>query len=152
MHLSKPNVYHTLVSVWRHSRPSEETSIDTLGQLVSPPFSGVIVIVRSQEGRLSGFKNREEWKNSPSAADADLMVIAERESSAQLARRLNTDVDRPRHALRRLIPKYGRAANASGPFVLPGAYHAVILQIGAKHGCQEAAQPASGASGLGRGL
>src|SRR5580658_10368971 len=65
MHLSKPNVYHTLVSVWRHSRPSEETSIDTLGQLVSPPFSGVIVIVRSQEGRLSGFKNREEWKNSP---------------------------------------------------------------------------------------
>jgi hypothetical protein len=95
-----------------------------------------------------------EWKNSHSPADADLMVIAERElaafiravtelfgpeqarlaaedwvdelelmdalpgptrrawgavtiaASAQLARRLNTDVDRPTPRVRRLIPKY----------------------------------------------
>jgi hypothetical protein len=66
MHLSKPNVYQTLVLV-RHSRhglgscwrfndaPSEETSIvNTFVQLVSPHFSGLIAIVRSQEARLSG--------------------------------------------------------------------------------------------------
>jgi hypothetical protein len=40
--------------------PSEETSIDTFVQLVSLHFSGLIAIVRSQEARLSGFKNREE--------------------------------------------------------------------------------------------
>ena len=39
---------------------SEETSIDTFVQLVSLHFSGLIAIVRSQEARLSGFKNREE--------------------------------------------------------------------------------------------
>ena len=71
MHLSKPNVYQTLVLVWRftlrpwlllaiHDAPSEETSIDTFVQLVSLHFSGLIAIVRSQEARLSGFKNREE--------------------------------------------------------------------------------------------
>jgi hypothetical protein len=48
MHLSKPNVYQTLVLVWRHSRlglglplaindaASEEISTDTFVQLVSP--------------------------------------------------------------------------------------------------------------------
>jgi hypothetical protein len=40
--------------------PSEETSIDTFVQLVSLHFSGLIAIVRPQEARLSGFKNREE--------------------------------------------------------------------------------------------
>jgi hypothetical protein len=40
--------------------PSQETAIDTFVQLVSLCFSGLIVIVRSQEARLSGFKNREE--------------------------------------------------------------------------------------------
>ena len=70
MHLSKPNVNQTLVLVWRHSRPalallaindaqSEETSIDTFVQLVSFHFSGLIAMVRSQEARLSGLKNRE---------------------------------------------------------------------------------------------
>jgi hypothetical protein len=72
MHFSKPNVYQTLVLVWRHftprpwlllainDAPSEETSIDTFVQLVSLHFSGLIAIVKSQEARLSGFKNREE--------------------------------------------------------------------------------------------
>jgi hypothetical protein len=71
MHLSKPNVYKTLVLPGgMHTRswpqlaindtPSEETSIDTFVQLVSPHFSGLIAIVRSQEARLSGFKNREQ--------------------------------------------------------------------------------------------
>jgi len=40
--------------------PSEETSIDTFVQLVPFHFSGLIGIVRSQDARLSGFKNREE--------------------------------------------------------------------------------------------
>ena len=40
--------------------PSEETAIDTFVQLASLHFSGLIAIVRSQEARLSGFKNREE--------------------------------------------------------------------------------------------
>ena len=40
--------------------PSGETSIDTFVQLVSFHSSGLIAIVRSQEARLSGFKNREE--------------------------------------------------------------------------------------------
>jgi hypothetical protein len=109
-----------------------ETSIDTFVQLVSLHFSGLIAIVRLHE-----------WTNSHSPADADPMVIAERElgafiravtelfgpeqarlaaedwvdelelmdalpgparrdwgsvtvaASAQLARRLNTGVDRP---------------------------------------------------------
>ena len=43
-----------------HDAPSEETSIDTFVQLVSLHFSGLIANVRSQEARLSGFKNREE--------------------------------------------------------------------------------------------
>jgi hypothetical protein len=71
MHLSKPNVYQTLVLVWRHSRrglgscrrlmtPSEEASIDTFVQLVSHHFSGLIAIVRSQDTQVSGFENREE--------------------------------------------------------------------------------------------
>jgi hypothetical protein len=34
--------------------------IDTFVQLVSLHFSGLIAIVRSQEERFSGFKNREE--------------------------------------------------------------------------------------------
>jgi hypothetical protein len=69
MHLSKPNVYQTLVLVWRHSRLGlascwglmtphfEETSIDTFVQLVSLHFSGLIATVRSQGARLSGFRN-----------------------------------------------------------------------------------------------
>jgi hypothetical protein len=40
-----------------HDAPS---SIDTFVQLVSLHFSGLIANVRSQEARLSGFKNREE--------------------------------------------------------------------------------------------
>jgi len=60
MHLSKLNVYKTLVLVWRNSGPGLGTSIDTFVQLVSLHFSGLIAIVRSQEARLSGFKNREE--------------------------------------------------------------------------------------------
>ena len=74
MHLSKPNVYQTLVLVWRHSRPRlgsylavrdallKETSIDTFVQLVSLHFSGLIAIVRSQEApfsRLSIEKSNE---------------------------------------------------------------------------------------------
>jgi len=42
------------------SAGAEETSIDTFVQLVSIHFSGLIAIARSQEARLSGFKNREE--------------------------------------------------------------------------------------------
>ena len=64
MRLSNPHVYQTLVLVWRqlamNDAPSEETSIDTFVQLVSLHFSGLIAIVRSQEARLCGFKNREE--------------------------------------------------------------------------------------------
>jgi hypothetical protein len=72
MHLSKPNVYQTLVLVRRYSGAgflllpaigsalSEEMSIDTFVQLVSLHSSGLIAIVRSQELRLSRFKNREK--------------------------------------------------------------------------------------------
>jgi hypothetical protein len=137
-----------------NNTPSEEASIDTFVQLVFLRFSGLIAIeiagstdFRLQESRRA-MNERQliplyEWKNSRSPADADLLVIAERElgafiravtelfgpeqarlaaedwvdelelmdalpgptrrdwgsvtiaASAQLARRLNTGVDRP---------------------------------------------------------
>src|SRR6266446_3919210 len=40
--------------------PSKETSTDTFVQLVSRQFSGLIAIVRSQEARLFGFRNRSD--------------------------------------------------------------------------------------------
>jgi hypothetical protein len=54
MHLSKSNVYQTLVLVW-HDAPSAARSIDTFVQLASLHFSGLIAIVRSEKARLCGF-------------------------------------------------------------------------------------------------
>jgi len=106
MHLCRPNVYQTLVLVWRHSRvglnlllaiddaASEETSINTFVQLASLYFSGLVAIVRSQEARLSRLQESRramnerrpvplyEWNNRQSRANADLMVLAERELGA----------------------------------------------------------------------
>jgi hypothetical protein len=166
VHHSKSNVYQTLVLAAFTPRPwilvaigdapSGERSIDTFVQLVSLHFSGLIAIEDHRKHRFPGFKNRGSAmnerqpiplygrKNRHSPADADLMVIAERElgafiravtelfgpeqarlaaeewidelesmdalpgptrrdwgsvtiaASAQLARRLNTEVDRPR--------------------------------------------------------
>jgi hypothetical protein len=87
MHLSKPNVYQTLVLVRRYSGAgscscpaigsarSREMPIDTFVQLVSLHSSGLIAIVRQSIPFCGG-------KNSDSQADADLMVIAERELGA----------------------------------------------------------------------
>jgi hypothetical protein len=70
---------------------SKESSIDTFVQLVSLHFSDSIAIVRSREARLQesrrAMNERQpiplyECKNSHSPADADVMVIAERELGA----------------------------------------------------------------------
>ncbi len=166
MHLSKPNVYQTLVLVWRPSRPGLGScwrfmkpirgNIDRyLRPIGFPPLFwlnrnceiGGSTASRFQESRRPVNERQpipvHEWRNSLSPADADLMAIAERElgafiravtelfgpeqarlaaedwvdelelmdalpgptrrdwgsvtvaASAQLARRLNTDVDRP---------------------------------------------------------
>jgi hypothetical protein len=46
-----------LPPTWINDASLEETSIDTFVQLASHHSSGLIAIVRSQEARLSGFKN-----------------------------------------------------------------------------------------------
>ncbi len=48
--------------------PSKETSTDTFVQLVSRHFSGLIAIVRSQEVRLFGFRNRSDERTTTEPA------------------------------------------------------------------------------------
>jgi hypothetical protein len=70
MHQSKHNVYQTLVLVGGIHAPYEETSIDTFVQLASLHFSGLIAIVRSQEGRL----NTDVDRSNPRVASTDTKV------------------------------------------------------------------------------
>ena len=105
MHLSKPNVYQTLVLVWRHSRPGLGScrrfmtpirgNIDRyLRPIGFPPLlwpnrnceiAGSTAF-RLQESRRAMNERQPiqlyEWRNSHSPADADLMVIVERELGA----------------------------------------------------------------------
>jgi hypothetical protein len=105
MHLSKPNVYQTLVLVWRRSRPGLGRcwrlmtpiggNIDRyLRPIGFPPFFWLnrnceiagSTAFRLQESRRAVNERQPiplyEWGNSHSPADADLMVIAKRELGA----------------------------------------------------------------------
>src|ERR1700730_9864256 len=104
MHLSKPNVYQTLVLVWRQSHPglgscwqlmTPRGNIDRyLRPIGFPPLFWLnrnceiagSTAFRLQESRRAMNERQPiplyEWKNSHSPADVDLMVIAERELGA----------------------------------------------------------------------